>query len=280
MGNPRGDRAARYGDGQIRGLATRTRIDAVAGRTRVRRVGGEPRGWSRCGAAFRWIYLPVALYRRLPADPGIFLPRTWPGFCATLRLDVSRLALGPIRFHRGSPIVRAHGRRDRSAFAGAIPRLHHVFVARDERRAHFVRDDLRRGDAGAGDVGLRDPIAELDANVGMADIRSLSRVLDDHPSHQRHHPCRPRAVRRDGAAGAPRFTESPQSGARNRNRFRDSGRVAVASERDQSRERVRQRLRVVGARGLWRRRQDLQRRVPVRPHDAAKSARQRASCMA
>src|SRR5271157_6007538 len=121
LGNPRCNSAARDYDDQIRGLATRTRIDAVAGRTRVRRVGGEPCGWSRCGAAFRWIFLPVALYRRLPADPGILLPRTRPGFCATLRLDVTRLALGPIRFHRGSPILRAHGRRDRSAFAGAIP---------------------------------------------------------------------------------------------------------------------------------------------------------------
>ena len=36
--------------------------------------------------------------------------------------------------------------------------------------------------------------------VGMVDIRSPRRVLDDHPSHQRDDSCRPRAVRRDGAA--------------------------------------------------------------------------------
>src|SRR5580658_4861551 len=56
---------------RIRGPPTRSRIDALAGRTRVRRVGSEPGEWSRCGAAFRWIYLPVALYRGLPADPGL-----------------------------------------------------------------------------------------------------------------------------------------------------------------------------------------------------------------
>src|ERR1019366_3795301 len=119
----------------------------VAGWARVRRVGGEPCGRSRCGAAFRWIYLPVALYRWLPADPGILLSRT-RGFCAPLRLDAPRHALGLRYFHCGSPIVRALGWRDRSAFAGALPRLHHLLVARDERRAHAVRDDLRRGDAG------------------------------------------------------------------------------------------------------------------------------------
>ena len=32
-----------------------------------------------------------------------------------------------------------------------------------------------------------DPIAELDANVGMADVRSVRRVLDDHPADQRRH---------------------------------------------------------------------------------------------
>src|SRR5208282_3559143 len=67
MGNPRCDHAARDYDGEICRLAPRTRVDAVAGRTRVRRVCGEPGKWSRCDAAFRWIYLPVALYRRLPA---------------------------------------------------------------------------------------------------------------------------------------------------------------------------------------------------------------------
>ena len=248
----------------------------MAGRTRVRRVGNEPRGWSRCGTAFRWIFLPVALYRRLPADPGVLPQRLWRTPSTAVRLVISRDALGLRHVHAGAPAVRARGRNDRGADARALPRLHHLFVARDERRAHAVRDDLRRADAGVGDVGLRDPIAELDANVGMADVRSLRRILDDHQADQHHPSCRPRAVRRDGTARAPRFSESPQSGDRDSNRFRDSGRVAVASERDQSRERIRERLRLVGARGLWRRRQDVQRRVPVRPHDAAKSARQRA----
>src|SRR5579863_6348301 len=58
-------------DGQIGRPAARTGADAVARWTRVRRVGGEPDKGSRCGTAFRWIYLSVALYRRLPADPGI-----------------------------------------------------------------------------------------------------------------------------------------------------------------------------------------------------------------
>ena len=40
-------------------------------------------------------------------------------------------------------------------------------------------------------------------------------------------------------------------------------------------ERVRQRIFVVGAGGLWRRRQDVQHGVPIRSDDAAKSARQR-----
>src|SRR5208283_4148985 len=58
--------------GRVRRAPTRGRIDAMAGRTRVRRVGTESGEWSRCGAAFRWIYLPVALHRGLPTDPGLF----------------------------------------------------------------------------------------------------------------------------------------------------------------------------------------------------------------
>src|ERR1017187_452590 len=200
MGNPRCNHFARDYDDEIWRLATRSRIDAVAGWTRVRRVGGEPGKWSRCGAAFRWIYLPVALYRRLPADPGISLPLERRRLSAPLCLDDSRDALGLRRFHADTRPVLAPGRDDCCAAARALSRIHHVFVARDERRAHAVRDALRRGDAGVGDVGLRDPIAELDANVGMADVRSLRRVLDDHQADQRHHPCRPRVVCRDGAA--------------------------------------------------------------------------------
>ena len=109
----------------------------------------------------------------------------------------------------------------------------------------------------------------------MADVRSAGRVLDDHPSHQCRHPCWLRAVRCDGAAGASRSREPRQSSARSRGRFCDSRRMAVASELDQSRQRVRQRILVVGAGGLWRRRQDVQHGVPVRSDDAAKSARQR-----
>ena len=183
----------------VRGLATRGRIDAVAGWTRVRSVGREPGEWSRCGVAFRWIYLPVALYRRLPTDPGLLPPPLWWRVPATQRSADPRDALGLRHFHVGARTVLATGRDGCGAVARALPGFHHVFVARDERRAHVVRDDLRRGDAGGCDLGLHDPIVELDANVGMVDIRSPRRVLDDHPSHQRDDSCRPRAVRRDGA---------------------------------------------------------------------------------
>src|ERR1035437_2861251 len=271
LGDHRGDLGAADTDAQVRRISARIRLDAVAGWTRVRRVGGKPGKWSRCGAAFRWIYLPVALYRRLPADPGILPSHLWRTPSSALRLVDSRDTLGLHHFHADTPAVRARGRGDCGATARALPRLHHVFVACDERRAHALRDDLRRGDAGAGDVKLRDRIAELDANAGMADVRSLSRVLDDPPADERHHPCRSRVVRRDGTAGESKSREPAQSGYGNSSRFRDSGRVAVASERDQSRECVRERLCVVGARSLWRGRQDLQRRVPVRSHDAAKS---------
>ena len=57
-----------------------------------------------------------------------------------------------------------------------------------------------------------DPIAELDANVGMADLRSLRRVLDDHPADQCRHSGWARAVRRDGAAGASRPAQLAQRG--------------------------------------------------------------------
>ena len=184
-------------------------------------------------------------------------------------------ALGLRHLHADARAVLAPGRDDRGADARAVAGVHHVFVAGDERRADIVRDDLRGSDAGGSDVGLRHSIIKLDANGGMADVRSAGRVLDDHPSHQCGNPRRLRAVRCDGAAGASRSREPRQSGARNRDRFCDSRRMAVASELDQSRQRVRQRILVVGAGGLWRRRQDVQRGVPVRSDDAAKSARQR-----
>ena len=57
----------------------------------------------------------------------------------------------------------------------------------------IVRYDLRRGDAGGCDIGLHEPIVELDTNVGMVGIRSPRRFLDDHPSDQRNDSCRPRA---------------------------------------------------------------------------------------
>src|SRR5260370_6504785 len=78
LGNHHDDRDADGGDCLFCRPQTRIRIDAVAGRTRVRGVGGEPGKWSRRGAAFRWIYLPVPLYRRLPPDPGNFLPHLSP----------------------------------------------------------------------------------------------------------------------------------------------------------------------------------------------------------
>src|SRR5208282_4650696 len=189
MGNPRCDHTARNNDGEIYRLATRIRIDAVPGWARVRRICGKPGKWSRSSSAFRWIYLPVALYLRLPADPGILLPLMWRTRFAVLLLVVSRDALGLRRFQFGSPIIRARCRIDCGAVARAFPRLHHLFVPRDERRAHVVGDDYSRADTGGPDVGARNPIAELDANVGMADVRSLRRVLDDHPSDQRYHPC-------------------------------------------------------------------------------------------
>src|ERR1700722_4855224 len=54
-------------DRQICRLATWIGADAMAGRTRVRRGGRKPGEGLGPGVAFRWIYLPVAVHRRLPA---------------------------------------------------------------------------------------------------------------------------------------------------------------------------------------------------------------------
>src|ERR1700683_1022498 len=62
LGDYRGDLDPDESDDQIRRLAAWIRTDAVAGWTRIPRVGNEPCGWSRCGAPFRWIYLPFALH--------------------------------------------------------------------------------------------------------------------------------------------------------------------------------------------------------------------------
>src|ERR1019366_10199118 len=112
LGDHRGDFGAADTDAQVRRISARIRLDAVAGWTRVRRVGGKPGKWSRCGAAFRWIYLPVALYRRLPADPGISLPLERRRLSAPLCLDDSRDALGLRRFHADTRPVLAPGRDD------------------------------------------------------------------------------------------------------------------------------------------------------------------------
>ena len=157
---------------RIRRPPTRSRIDAVAGRTRVRRVGSEPGEWSRCGAAFRWIYLPVALYRGLPADPGLLPALLRRRLSAPQRLDDLGHALGLRHLHADARAVLAPGRDDCGADARAVAGVHHVFVARDERRANIVRDDLRGSDAGGSNVGLRHSIIKLDANGGMADVRS------------------------------------------------------------------------------------------------------------
>src|SRR5271156_505020 len=185
--------------GHIRGPPTRSRIDAVAGRTRVRRVGSEPGERSRCGAAFRWIYLPVALYRGLPADPGLLPSLLRPRISGRQRLDDLRDALGLRHLRADARTILAPGRDDCGADARAVAGFHHVFVAGDERRSDIVRDDLRGGDAGGSDVGVRHSIIKLDANGGMADVRSRGRVLDDHPSHQCRNPCRLRAVHFYGA---------------------------------------------------------------------------------
>src|ERR1700734_639986 len=190
--------------GHIRGPPTRSRIDAVAGRTRIRRVGSEPGEWSRCGAAFRWIYLPVALYRGLPADPGLLPALSGRRLSAPQRLDHLGHALRLRHLHADARTILATGRDDCGAAARAVTGVHHVFVARDERLANIVRDDLRGSDAGGSDVGLRHSSIKLDANGGMADVRSRGRVLDDHPSHQCGNPGRLRTMRFDGAARASR----------------------------------------------------------------------------
>src|SRR5579862_9434979 len=128
VGNPRGDPAARVHDDQICRLAARARTDAVARRTRIRRVGGEPRARSRSCTAFRWIYLPVTLYRWLSADPGILLsPTRW---FRPLRVDVLRDGLGLVYFHAGARLLRHRCWNDCCADDRALTRVHHVFVAR------------------------------------------------------------------------------------------------------------------------------------------------------
>src|SRR5258708_7178915 len=61
-------------DRQICRIATRIGADAMAGRTRICRGGRKPGEGLGRGVAFRWIYLPVAVHRRLPADPGVLPP--------------------------------------------------------------------------------------------------------------------------------------------------------------------------------------------------------------
>src|ERR1700722_13494923 len=53
----------------VRGQSKSIRTDAMAGRAGVRGGGSEPCEGARRGVAFRWIYLPVAVHRRLPAVP-------------------------------------------------------------------------------------------------------------------------------------------------------------------------------------------------------------------
>src|SRR5258708_28276598 len=172
----------------------------MAGWTRVRLCGPEPREWSGWGAAFRWIYLSVALYRRLPTGTGPLPPALWRRVSAAQRSVDPRDALGLRRLHADARTVLAAGWNDCGAAARALPSVHHVFVARDERCADVVRDNLRGGNAVGRDVRLRKPIVRLDANGGMADVRSSRWVFDDHPADQRRHSCWPPAVRRDGAA--------------------------------------------------------------------------------
>ena len=93
-------------------------------------------------------------------------------FSAPQRLGRSRHALGLRHLHADARAVLAPGRDDCGADARAVAGVHHVFVARDERRANIVRDDLRGSDAGGSNVGLRHSIIKLDANGGMADVRS------------------------------------------------------------------------------------------------------------
>src|SRR5580704_9496614 len=106
--------------GHIRGPPTRSRIDAVAGRTRVRRVWTEPGEWSRCGTAFRWIYLPVALYRGLPADARLLPSLLRRRFSGPQRLDDPGHALSLRHLHVDARAVLASGRDDRGADARAV----------------------------------------------------------------------------------------------------------------------------------------------------------------
>src|SRR5271155_556872 len=173
-----GHLAALECDGQVGRPAARVRTDAVAGWTRVRRVGGESRKWSRRGAAFRWIYLPVALYRRLPTDLEI---RHLPGGSAVLYFDGARGGSDNRDIPAGTLAPGTRCRIDCSVIARVLTCVHHLFSACDERRSHFERNDLRRRNARDSDCRGRSSI-ELVANLAVVGIRSLGGVLDDHPA--------------------------------------------------------------------------------------------------
>src|SRR5271170_1236042 len=167
-----GHLAALECDGQVGRPAARVRTDAVAGWTRVRRVGGESRKWSRRGAAFRWIYLPVALYRRLPTDLEI---RHVHRGSAVLYFDGAWGGINNRDIPAGPLAPGARCRSDCSAIARVLAGVHHVFIACDERRSHFERHDLRRRDARGSSFRGRSPI-ELVANLEVVDIRALRRL--------------------------------------------------------------------------------------------------------
>src|SRR5579859_1549668 len=108
----------------------------------------------------------------------------------------------------------------------------------------------------------------METSCGVDFVWFLRGVLDDHAADQRDYTCRSRGLRRYGAAGEERSVESGQCGDRYSSWICDSGCVAAASELDQSRERFCERVLVVGAGGLWCRRQDVQRCLLVRAYDA------------
>src|SRR5208337_2306760 len=122
-------------DHQFHQRAPRSRIDAVAGRTRVRGGGCEPGEGARGCAAFRWIYLPVALHRRLPVDIGVLLPlgRLRLPSLVRYRNMASRDGLCGHHVHSHALAVEPHGSNSCGAAARLLSRVHHVFVARNER---------------------------------------------------------------------------------------------------------------------------------------------------
>ena len=248
----------------------------MAGRPRIRRRGGQPRSRDGSCPPFWRLFIPFALHRRLPADSRRRLPARGPSRRAAMPRDGGD---GPHRdrraVHPDLQDVRPHERVGVLRTPRDVAGLHHLFDAGFERYPDHDPHDPRRARLLVCERGGRRhcPVLIVDGSGGG--LRPARGIHRDDPAVQRADALWIRHRDDDRPLATPDRRDDPGRD-RIRNRVRDFSDLASMGELSLPRQLDQQWLCVLGSRGLWLVRQDLQPALSVRRDDAGKSLRQRA----